>query len=291
MALACLTLLEKVEVGEPIKTFVAPFIHHLLIAVQGLIIGGFLLYVFEELLAEKFGPIMRDGFDSIGKSLAGKMVGQGSIGEELSKSLREVSEHLTPGINRLVQEGRIEEAVAKVQSVALDAPSRGEEEIAILLHSSDPKDWERVLDIANSLHLTTRSFLTVAYRFWNAGNLARAIGVAEEGLSNENGRQEPDPILLAKFKNSIAYYYADANRFDKADVARQYAMEAHSQRSHEPASMDTLGYVLITFGTADEVRKGLDLCFEAWKAGTSIDVFDANVNKAKRRLIALDSDR
>lgn len=284
VALVILGLIDG-KIPEQVKGFVEPFLHHLTFASQGLVVGGFLLWIFEDSLAEQFGPIVRDGFKSIGDSLAGKMVGQGSIGEELGRSLREFAGQFSPGTKQLVDEGRIQEAVARIEKVK-DSLAKREEEIAVLLHSEEPRDWERVLSITNEFNLTSRYFLTVAYRFWTAGNVGRAIEVAEEGFHNEDRKgQAADLTLIHRFQNSLAYYYADAQRRDKADLALQYSAIAHKERPEDPTPLDTRGYVLITFGQSEDViRKGVQMCYEAFQKGVGPESLAKHVARAEQRL-------
>jgi hypothetical protein len=99
---------------------------------------------------------------------------------------------------------------------------------------------------------------------WDFGDTEKAITIAKNGL--ELARRKGSNNMINKFKNSLAYYYADSGNSEYEEQAMSYIADVISERSADPTVIDTKGYVKIQFGkTKEEILEGLQLCFEAYK--------------------------
>jgi hypothetical protein len=194
----------------------------------------------------------------------------------------------SPGVRKLVVSGQINEAVAKVRDIRAENRVERREQIAVLLLSAEAKDWAKAVDIVeqNEDVREPKFFLTLAYRFWSARQLNRAIELGEKGQTLISDK---DSALAPWFENSLAYYYADAERPDKEDVARRYAENGVKSRPGDPGPLDTLGFVTITYGkTKKEILQGVEYCNEARKLGGDFEMYGKHVARATERLRAYD---
>jgi hypothetical protein len=189
-------------------------------------------------------------------------------------------------VKKLLSEGRIEKAIAALDDVYVKDQTKVEEELAVLLLSKEEKDWLKALNILTERKIEEpKYFLTLAYRFWSASRIERAIEIGETGLALA---AEKDPTLTSKFKNSLAYYYADGGAPQHEKLAREYAAEARQERPDNAGTLDTEGYVEITYGkTPEEVLRGVSICDEARKRGVPFAAYAKHIAKANRRLETL----
>jgi len=189
-------------------------------------------------------------------------------------------------VKELVSSGKIDEAVAKIVKEEKRDTIKEKEEIAALLHSSEPKKWDlaaRILDEFPDSR-EARFYQALAYLYWGVSQFNRAIEIAEKGL--EYASKVEDRKISETLQNSLAYYYADGDRNDKEIEARQYASAA--LKTESDAALDTYGFVLICFGkTTEEVLKGVDFCKQALEKGAPFKFFSKHVQKAEARLKAL----
>ncbi len=136
-----------------------------------------------------------------------------------------VSAVKSPHVKELVAEGRIKEAIA-----SLNDQTKLVEEIAVLLLSQDEQDWIKALELieANRVEMA-KYFLTLAYRFWSIGKLEMATELAEKGLNLATAQE--NVLYVSKFKNSLAYYYADSQRgFSRRRTLRTSPQERNEFR-------------------------------------------------------------
>lgn len=186
------------------------------------------------------------------------------------------------------------------QRVRLDAlqrtieksPSGLDRYVSVLLQRHAPPSGQEVPQNLSALAemQPIKQYIFIAYMLWASGDLERAIRVAEAGLDRAQSTGESFETLL-RFKNSLAYYYADARISEKEELAREYAEEAYRGRPGSPAVIDTLGYVRIQFGrTREEVLAGMELCELAYKQGYPY-FYEKHFKSAGQRLAELEAGR
>lgn len=124
----------------------------------------------------------------------------------------------------------------------------------------------------------------MAYRYWTVGSSDLAVEVAESG--KELADTVGDQTLINKYKNSLAYYYADVGDQTNAVQALRYASEAQKAREGEAGPLDTLGYVQIVFGsTEEEILEGVMRCEDARRTGkVPFYLHSKHIRKAHERL-------
>lgn len=189
-----------------------------------------------------------------------------------------------PELKELIKLGKIEEAVEKLDKLYKQQPTL-KEDIAVLILSKKEKDWDKALAILDEQQLGESKYhITLANRYWSVKQIDRAIAVAEKGLDLSLELNQ-DGSMVAKFKNSLAYYYAETANPEYEELARQYANDACEARPTEPKPLDTRGYVLIVYGkTREEILEGVDLCHQALSMGLSFAFYTKNVTRASERL-------
>jgi hypothetical protein len=308
VATVFLPLAEKLSLPEPYQGFVSAASHHLIIDSQILMVAGFLLHIIFGSVEHHVKPMVEGsfktsqhvlehgfkgmeavfarGFKEIEDVLAVRVGAiPSALKEAFERALGDIAKtFITPGVKELVKGGKIDEAVAKIGREEKKDDIKRKEEIAALLHSEDHQKWDTAASILDEFpdSREAKFYLTLAYRYWNAGQLNRAIEVAEKGLEFASKVEES---LLPKFQNSLAYYYADANRTDRETNARKYAAESLDSRKEDCHSLDTQGYVLISFGTTkEEIEKGVDLCHDAMRKGAPFEFYIKHIKKAHARL-------
>ncbi len=156
-------------------------------------------------------------------------------------------------------------------------------QMARLLLSREKDGLEKALQMLDDPQFQKPAYhLNLAYGFWSIGELRQAIHVAEKGLRLA---EKVDRSLVSRFRNSLAYYYADTGKRQFEKQARKYAVEALKARPGEPACLDTLGYVKITYGrTKREVSEGVDLCDQARRKGVPFSGYVKHVTRANQRI-------
>jgi hypothetical protein len=236
----------------------------------------------------KMNTTIADGFNSVASALAKEVRG---VSESWRKGLSDthVQQDLlatvnSPQVKRLIAAGQINEAIAKLDDILVKDQAQLREQIAVLLLSANEKDWVKAVEILdqNEDVQEPKFFLTLAYRFWSVKKLEDAIKLGEKGLSLV---EEKDSLLRSRFENSLAYYYADAESPDKETTARHYAEAAVKSRPGEPGPLDTLGFVLISYGkTREEILKGVEYCNEALRLGGGFELYTKHIVRANSRL-------
>ena len=195
----------------------------------------------------------------------------------------------SPEVKQLLSEGKVEGAIAALDHIYIRDQTRTDEELAVLLLSKDEKDWNKALSIITEQDIREpKYFLTLAYRFWSAGQLPRAIEMGEKGL---RWAKENDPAMVPKFTNSLAYYYADGDKPEHEAIARQYAREARVAQPDEIKAMDTEAFVLVSYGkTREEILQGVKLAEQARDNSGVIpfEAFAKTITKANRRIQTLE---
>ena len=89
--------------------------------------------------------------------------------------------------------------------------------------------------------------------------------------------------------NSLAYYYADAQKPEYEEKARAYIKEAREHRPDAMEPLDTEGFVLIVYGRdKQEVIEGISLCTEALEKGLPFEAYENHLQKAGERIKSFD---
>ncbi len=228
-------------------------------------------------LAEAFSDSFKD-FSL--KGVSNDRVRQGLISSMQSEEVRE-----------LAAAGEIRRAVTQLNQIEENTGLPPEQvkllhdRIALLILSHEITDWLEalVLLIQNKELQSPNYYITLAYNFWSVKLLDRAIELAERGLAL--AREVKDEKPIARFENSLAYYYADAEKGEKEELARKYAEEAVRRRPDEAAPLDTLGFVKITFGKMpEEILDGVKDCSKALELGNDFELYAKHIARANVRL-------
>jgi tetratricopeptide (TPR) repeat protein len=267
------------EIGETAKLAIA-----LLLAVS---------LVFEKALQEFMGPFLERLFTGLGMSVQqGLENGMRSVSEKVQEALgkiqlvrsqaqaeTEIAADVPEPILELVRAGNIEEALKR-------AHSKGDK-LTILVLSQDPMDWQKAATILLSTNADAKYYSILAYKFWTAGDLDRAIPLAECGLTI--AIQRNDTMLEGRLKNSLAYYYALTQKPDYEDKARQYIADARRLIPDMIMEIvDTEGFIKIVYGkTRSEVTEGVELSYQATKALSRIEDMAERTRLAAERLKSL----
>jgi hypothetical protein len=224
-----------------------------------------------------------------------------ALAEEFSDSLKGlssvtvrqdlISSVQSEEVRELAAAGETRKAVKQLNQMEENAGLRPEQvkllqdRIAVLILSHEITDWLEalVLLIQNKELQAPKYYITLAYNFWSVKQLDRAIDLAEKGLAL--AVQVKDEKRILRFENSLAYYYADAEKMEKEELARKYAEEAVSRRPDDTAPLDTLGFVKITYGkTREEILDGAKMCTKALEKGAEFELYAKHVARANMRL-------
>jgi tetratricopeptide (TPR) repeat protein len=177
-----------------------------------------------------------------------------------------------PGLARAhnaLASGDVDQALRTLTELSQRNREYDKQLLSALVMSKKPEDWEHAERLLPEFG-TPDHYNRLSVAFWTSNDVTKAIALAERGLTLERKGRSEDPIVIAKIKNSLAYYYADAVREDKADDARELVEEAikisESEKNHTQYAkcLDTRGYVKIVFGTSnEEVLDGVKDCEDA----------------------------
>jgi len=262
-------------------------------------------FILEQVLQETVMGVFRTGFNNLngifeaGLSTLREMVhGQlqdikntiGLTNTTTEETVNEVKAK-DPGVGDLLADGKIEEAIQILEKKAQNDPSKKADLVPVLLISKSLTDWDRAWTILQEIEKnlkTARQRANLSYIYWSIDSFDKAIEIAESALhlvesappSKEQGE------LIGKFKNSLAYYYADTGRSHYEELARKYTEAACATRPGDVRPLDTKGYVKIVYGKdKQEVLEGIKLCEDARRGGTSENFYFKHIEKARRRLL------
>ena len=249
--------------------------------------GLALLWVFNEALEKAFTPVIEKTLDGFGER----------FGQRFSSGVDRMDTTVKAGFGDLAaafvsEIGKFPEKFAQ-QQMSKQLPSTGgatpndpTKEIAELLKTTDESAWAKARDLLQKYAIKdSHLYLPLALRYWSVGNFGAAISVAESGLAVT---AQNDKKL---YKNTLAYYYAENEERSKEQLARQYASEARSERNDAPATLDTDGYVRISFAsTVTEVKDGLSLCQQAFQQDYAPDMYFRACKKAERKIAELEPE-
>ena len=180
-----------------------------------------------------------------------------------------------------LRNGNVRAAVQKLFELSQKDPKYFPHLISALVVSPALDDWSKAEKLIKK-YGKPEHFRKLAFNYWTHGDLQKAISLSEKALKNL--QDSSDEELVGSIKNSLAYYYADADRSENASYAYQLAESEVERRGAIPEdlrplndyedALDTLGYVKISFGeTISEVRKGIDLCTQSLVMGGNKGLF------------------
>jgi hypothetical protein len=316
------TALHAIGDAFPLGKFISETLPHL-ITVASVVSGGALLYwIVGASIHETFKALMDHGFVEIGSSVKSALEGGlGSINSTAQTGLTSLAAAMahevrsfprsfsqlsdektlqfltafvkTPEVRKLLSEDKIAEAIAVRETyigkdkAKHEDDTKREEDIAVLLLSAKPASWERAIEIWSKTQKREPKFLlTLSYRFWSIGKLEKAVQWAEQGLEEANARSAD---LVPKFKNSLAYFYAESAKPEYEKKAREYIAAARQDRPNHPSPLDTAGFVEIVYAkTREDVLKGVALCEEARKLGLRFESYAISIERAGKKIQALD---
>jgi tetratricopeptide (TPR) repeat protein len=253
-------------------------------------------------------PALKEGFDKIREAIASALQERGIIiqgqpimekehGNELEEALGKDPE-MDPGLNKaknLIIEGQSEKAIEVLEKLVAQKPDYKPHLASVLLSSPKSEDWNRARTLLSSGIGSPRNYLRLAYNYWTKGDLSNAIAILESGLRQVEQKQMiATPDELDRLRNSLAYYYADANLLDKGEEALRFSEEVVAHRIPQGESkslglaLATRGYVKITFGNnRDQIIEGIKDCEDGRRMGASEDLFFKNLARAQGRLAKL----
>lgn len=159
-------LLVLIAIGEipraviyPGREFISGAVDHLLIVVTAVLVGALLLWIVEESIEHHISPAIDRGLTNLADRLAKEV----SLFPETFRGIQQVKDEeaasiKTPKVKELVSKGKIEEAATQSKNT--------EEQVAVLLQSTNPDDWREALNIVRKdFPLSTKYFLLVAFLF------------------------------------------------------------------------------------------------------------------------------
>jgi class 3 adenylate cyclase/tetratricopeptide (TPR) repeat protein len=233
--------------------------------------------------------------DEVGEALQGQ---RGTIPQsdpERRKVEQSIEESiLKPRIRRLIKMEPIRaetEAKRLLNTKPQDVASK-ETYIAVLLKdaNTDGEKLKEAWDLLTNSELDNVAlYLNFGYRFWELGDLERAIEALKSALIIAEHKESQKEEML-KIKANLAYYLADTGRDENEKLAREYAKTAYNADPNRPSRMDTLGYILIVFGRIKkEVQKGMELCFKAYELDPSAaKFFEKHISLAIKRIAEME---
>jgi tetratricopeptide (TPR) repeat protein len=194
------------------------------------------------------------------------------------------NEKLPPDLVVLAKEGNPQEAI---DQLSIRGQPTEEQVISMLIMSPKAEDHIQAESRLNaSPSPKARLYLRLGYKFWLGGDLNRAIEMSEKSLklAPPSGEDGENTKLVARIKNSLAYFYAELPDERKADLAHRYIRDAIEDIPNAAEFLDTLGAVKIAFGkTKGEIDEGIKLCFRAAAADQDYIHFHKWLSRAIER--------
>jgi hypothetical protein len=134
--------------------------------------------------------------------------------------------------------------------------------------------------------------LRLGYSAWSEGEQEKAITFSRKALAlalMTGDRNDEHGISIAKIKNNLAYYYAEAKIEEKAEEALLFAAEAVQAvkgdtqlQSQYAKCMDTLGFAKIAFAKSHaQIQEGIEICEEARRAGGKLNFYFKHIAQAE----------
>src|SRR5258708_413204 len=214
-----LGIVQKIELREPIKTFVGPFTEPLLLIAQAVLIGALLMWIVAQAIDEHLLPIIVEGFTTLAQTVAVAIetkVGDipAALRTSLEHSLGDLAQTISPHLVQLAKAGKVSEALAEIETDNEDAKAKPQTEIALLLHSEEQKDWVKASQLldSNPEAQDPKFYMTLAYRFWTVDQIDRAIEIGERGSRLAMTNKNNDPTHLSKFQNILPSYHPHAQQ-------------------------------------------------------------------------------
>jgi hypothetical protein len=188
----------------------------------------------------------------------------------------------------LAKEGNPQEAI---DQLAIRGQPTEEQVISMLIMSPKADDHIQAENRLKANPAPKASlYLRLGYKFWLGGDLRRAIEMSEKSLqlASASGEDGEKASLVARIKNSLAYFYAELPDEKKADLAHHYIRDAMEAIPNAAEFLDTLGAVKIAFGRSkSEIDEGIKLCFRSAAADQDYIHFHKWLSRAIERTTSL----
>ncbi|MEK6374167.1 MAG: hypothetical protein AABO58_15875 [Acidobacteriota bacterium] len=198
-------------------------------------------------------------------------------------------------VKSLLEASRVTEAITQARTLADADPKYRSALLDALVFSSREEDWIAAEELLSECG-ESRHYRRLAFRYWGIGKVGEAIALAKDGLVM--AEKNPDDWLgLAKFRNSLAYYYAEEDIHEKSREATKLidlamkAIKGKGDARLEASFLATRGFVRIVFGKDEaEVMKGLRECEKGRDGGARRDLYFHHAQRAHQRLQELSAD-
>lgn len=198
---------------------------------------------------------------------------------------------------RLMLDGRSQQALVSLERLAKQNPNNTKHLILGLAMMPSAPYWERARKLLPAAG-EPQHYRRLALSYWAHDKVDVAVSLAEAGYELACRDGDPDEDTRYQLRNSLAYYYAEAGRKDKAadalllseqEVARRKSrFEKQPELSVEYAdALDTAGFVKIVFGGEAEIEAGIKQCAEACSLGATFDLFFEHIEIGKSKLASL----
>jgi len=199
---------------------------------------------------------------------------------------------------RLYEDGQPDAAIAILSPLASTDDKYGAELLKILVHSPNEQHWRLATPMLQRFG-RFEHYILLAYKYWTIRKLSNAIALADDALKVAS--DVGDALSIARAKNNVAYYVADAEVVEREAEARRYCDEALTSvremqklktvgvnQTVEAKLLATCGYVHVTFAKSEEdLRRGLKECEEAQERGADLELFMRHMDRARARLVSL----
>lgn len=192
-----------------------------------------------------------------------------------------------------LSEGNTGVAIAILSKLAESDQKYNTQLLSVLVLSKDPEDWRRAETILTKFG-GPEHYIRLSFAYWTNKEFDKAISLLETGHTlAQEGKTPKDREFIEKARNNLAYFYADAMRHDKADIAIKMTEEALAlakQKDGENSmehvkTLDTLGYVKISLGQRKEIiEEGIEYCENARRLGAPLDFYVKHLSRALDRL-------
>jgi hypothetical protein len=269
--LIILLTVDGVDREYPLKHYVSHGMSHLIIVATAIVVGAMLLWIIEEAIAGHIAPAIRTGLQALAHDVREEVGKFPKSWESITQVMASMVVH-NPEARHLASEGKIVEAVQKVTTP--------EEEITILIKSKDPAHWRQAADLLEKSP-SPKPALTLAYLFWQTGDIWKAIHLGELALATIG----KEPEVSWKVQNSLAYYYTETSDPKYERLAREYIAAARIAEPKRPEPVDTEAFVKITYAkTREELMEGVAICEKARALGAPFESYAKHIARAMEKL-------
>jgi hypothetical protein len=248
-------------------------------------------------MAPEFYESVSDAIAGVGDAIAACIATKKFVTEEMLEALTlrpqplaESDKPTVVAIRKMFERGEADQAVAKAEEFIADAkqPESAKDDARRLLlqmyvYSSREQYWRKAAPLLAKFGTQELTAL-LGFKFWTSRHLSDAIAYGDEALRLAEGMN--DSVKLARAKNNLAYYLADAREAAREADARRYAEEAYlaidravgegvkgADAVLRAKMLTTVGFVRITFAeSVEECLQGTEDCIEGVKKGADAEL-------------------